>query len=169
MFLILIRKSQTSPRDSSICILPPLHPLHEFSRLDFSIKPKEPRDTSSSYYYKACLLQPLLIHSAPKCKPWVAPRGVQCPPPQTVNICGSHTAISLICAVLAVVYLKVLVVFNSCDPMDCSPPGSSVHGISLAMKQVAIPFSRASSPPRDRTQVSHIAGRFFTFESTRKP
>ena len=56
-----------------------LHQLHEFSRLDFCIKPKG--DTSTSCYHKACLLQLLLIHSAPKCKPWVAPRDMQCPPP----------------------------------------------------------------------------------------
>ena len=38
-----------------------------------------------------------------------------------------------------------------CDPMDCSPPGSSVHGISQAriMGWVAISFSRGSSRPRD--------------------
>ena len=38
-----------------------------------------------------------------------------------------------------------------CDPMDCSLPGSSVHGISLAriLEWVAISFSSASSPPRD--------------------
>ena len=51
-----------------------------------------------------------------------------------------------------------------CDPMDCSPPGFSVHGILQArvLEWVAIPFSRGSSRSRDRTQVSHIAGRFFT-------
>ena len=51
-----------------------------------------------------------------------------------------------------------------CDPMDCSPPGSSVHRILQAriLEWVAIPFSRGSSQPRDRTQVSCIAGRFFT-------
>ena len=40
------------------------------------------------------------------------------------------------------------------DPMDCSPPGSSVHGISQAriLEWVAISFSRGSSRPRDRTQ-----------------
>ena len=43
-----------------------------------------------------------------------------------------------------------------CDPMDCSPRGSSVHGILLAriLKWVAIPFSRGSSQPRGRTHVS---------------
>ena len=51
-----------------------------------------------------------------------------------------------------------------CNPMDCSPPGHSVHGIiqERILEWVAIPFSRGSSPPRDRTQVSHVAGRFFT-------
>ena len=51
-----------------------------------------------------------------------------------------------------------------CNPMDCSPPGSSVHGIFQAriLEWVAISFSRGSSQPRDQTQVSHIAGRCFT-------
>ena len=51
-----------------------------------------------------------------------------------------------------------------CDPMDCSPPGFSVHGIFQAriLEWVAISYSRGSSQPRDRTQVSCIAGRFFT-------
>ena len=51
-----------------------------------------------------------------------------------------------------------------CDPMDCSPPGSSVHGILQAriLEWVIIPFSKGSSRPRDQTQVSCIAGRFFT-------
>ena len=42
-----------------------------------------------------------------------------------------------------------------CDPMDCSLPGSSIHGIFQArvLEWVAIFFSRGSSQPRDRTQV----------------
>ena len=42
--------------------------------------------------------------------------------------------------------------------MDCSPPGSSVHGILQArvLEWVAIPFSRGFSQPRDRTQVSTL-------------
>ena len=57
---------------------------------------------------------------------------------------------------------------NSLHPMDCNLPGSSVHGIFWARTQewVAIPFSRGSSQPRNRTQVSCIAGRFFTVWST---
>ena len=45
-----------------------------------------------------------------------------------------------------------------CDPMDCSPPDSSVHGILQAriLEWVAISFSRGSSQPRDWTRVSCI-------------
>ena len=51
-----------------------------------------------------------------------------------------------------------------CDPMDCSLPDSSVHGIFQArvLEWIAISSSRGSSQRRDQTQVSHIAGRFFT-------
>ena len=79
-----------------------------------------------------------------------------------------------------------------CDPLDCSPPGSSirgifqarvlewgaicslpgfpVHGIFLArvLEWVAISFSRGSSRPRDWTQVSRIVGRCFTIWATRE-
>ena len=56
------------------------------------------------------------------------------------------------------------------DPMDCNPPGSSVHGILQAriLEWVAFPFSRGSSQPRDQTWVSCIAGRFFTIWATRE-
>ena len=45
-----------------------------------------------------------------------------------------------------------------CDPMDCSLPGSSVHGIfqAIVLEWIAISFSRGSSQPRDRTRVSSI-------------
>ena len=54
-----------------------------------------------------------------------------------------------------------------CDAMDHSPPGFSVHGISQAriLEWVGISFSRDSSWPKDWTQVSYIAGEFFTTES----
>ena len=57
-----------------------------------------------------------------------------------------------------------------CDPMDCSLPGSSVHGIFQAkiLEWVAISLSRGSSRPRDRTQVSHIAGKRFNLCTTRE-
>ena len=56
------------------------------------------------------------------------------------------------------------------DPMDYSPPGSSVHGILQAriLEWVTIPFSRGSSWPRDRTRVSCIQNRFFTIWVTGK-
>ena len=45
-----------------------------------------------------------------------------------------------------------------CNPMDCSPPGSSVHGIFQAriLERVAILFSRESSPPQERTHISWV-------------
>ena len=69
--------------------------------------------------------------------------------------------------------VKVLVTqscLTLCNPRECSPPGSSVHGISQAriLEWVAIPFSRGSSRPWDQTQVSRIAGRFFTVWAPRK-
>ena len=71
---------------------------------------------------------------------------------------------------LTITYMKVKVkVTQSCltlwDPMDYT-----VHGILQArmLECVAIPFSRQSSQPRDRTQVSHVAGRFFISWATRE-
>ena len=57
-----------------------------------------------------------------------------------------------------------------CDPMDCSPPDSSVHGILQAriMEWVAMPSSRGSFQPRDWTHISCIASRFFTVWATRE-
>ena len=70
----------------------------------------------------------------------------------------------------AVLRLVALSCPTHCDPMDCSPPGSSVHGILQAriLDWVAMPSSRASSQPRDQTKVSHIASRFFTICATRE-
>ena len=53
---------------------------------------------------------------------------------------------------------------NSFNLMDCSLPGSSVHGILQAriLEWVAISFSRRSSRPMNGTEVSYIAGRFST-------
>ena len=57
-----------------------------------------------------------------------------------------------------------------CDCMDCSPPGSPVHGILQAriLKWVAIFFSRRPSWPRYQTWVSCIVGKFFTLWATRE-
>ena len=56
------------------------------------------------------------------------------------------------------------------DRMDCSLPGSSVHGLLQAriLEWVAMHFSRGSSWPRDWTWVSHIVGRWFTIWATRE-
>ena len=57
-----------------------------------------------------------------------------------------------------------------CNPMDCSLPGFSIHGIFQArvLEWVAISFSKGSSPPRVWTRVSHIAGRHLTLWATRE-
>ena len=75
-------------------------------------------------------------------------------------------------------YLGLLVMWSEvaqscptlCDPVDCSLPGSSAHGIFQAriLEWVAISFSRGSSPPRDQTQVSRTVGRYFTVWATRE-
>ena len=61
-----------------------------------------------------------------------------------------------------------------CNPMDCSPPGSSVHEILQArvLERVAISSSKGSSQPRDWTHISWvscIAGRLFTTEPQGSP
>ena len=60
-----------------------------------------------------------------------------------------------------------------CDPMDCSPPGSSVHGIYQAriLEWVAISSPKGSPQPRDWTSpmAPALAGRFFTIEPPGKP
>ena len=64
--------------------------------------------------------------------------------------------------------INLVLVIQPCltlwNPMDCSPPNSSVYRILQAkiLECIAISFSKRSSQPRDWTQLSHIAGRFFT-------
>ena len=57
-----------------------------------------------------------------------------------------------------------------CDPVDCSPPGSSVHGIVQAriLQCVPISFSRGSSPHRHQTLVSNISTRILHYCATWK-
>ena len=59
---------------------------------------------------------------------------------------------------VAVIVSVAQLCLTLCDPVDCSPPGSSIHGISQAkiLEWVAISFSRGSSRPRDQTQASCI-------------
>ena len=57
-----------------------------------------------------------------------------------------------------------------CNLMNCSPPDSAVHGILQARLWGGLPFPspKVSSQPRDRTDVSYIAGRFFPIWATRE-
>ena len=83
--------------------------------------------------------------------------------------------LAYVCVCVCVcVYSVTQLCLTLCDPMDCSPPRSSVRGILQArtLEWVAISSSRGSSWPRDRTRVSFVsctAGGFFTTESLDKP
>ena len=72
-------------------------------------------------------------------------------PPLSACIQWTDVSSSILCCCLVAQSCPTL-----CDPMDCSLPGSSVQGISQAniLEWVTISFSRGSSGPRDRTQVS---------------
>ena len=81
-----------------------------------------------------------------------------------------HPRIQSIAGCCAVLCLVTQLCPTLCNPMDSSPPGSSVHGILQAriLEWVAMPSSRGFSQLGDWTQVSHIAGRFFTIWATRE-
>ena len=79
-------------------------------------------------------------------------------------------------------YYKVLSIVPCCsshfrpvrlflDPMDCSPPGSSVHGISQAriLEWVAVSFSRESFRRRDQTCISYVGRQILYTEPPGKP
>ena len=84
--------------------------------------------------------------------------------------CGLKNEIIIECLLWGNTVCCVCLVAQSyltlCDPMDCSPPGSSVHGILQAriLERVTMPSSRGSSQPRDWTMVSWIAGGFLLSE-----
>ena len=90
----------------------------------------------------------------------------------TVLLLGAYpekmkTLVHKVASIPVFTKVKVLVAQSClilCNSMYCSPPDFSVHGILQAgiLEWVAIPFSRGSYWPRDRTQVSCIAGGFFT-------
>ena len=73
------------------------------------------------------------------------------------NLKGSESEVAQSCPTL-------------CDPMDCSLPGSSVHGIfqAVILEWIAISFSRGSSQLRDQTRVSGIVDRRFTVWAIRE-
>ena len=85
-----------------------------------------------------------------------------------VYVCVRVCARTCVCACAWVCVSVAQSCPTLCHPMDCS---SSIHAIlhSRILEWVVIPFSRGFSHPRDRTQVSSIAGRFFTLWATRKP
>jgi len=62
-----------------------------------------------------------------------------------------------------VIFISKVIVAQSC-PTLCNPMDYTVHGILQAriLEWAAFPFSKESSPPRDQTQVSRFASRFFT-------
>ena len=77
--------------------------------------------------------------------------------------CGFHS--------LAVVVLVTESCPTLCDPMDCSPPGSSVHGVSQAriLVWVAISFSVGSSRPKDQALISCSGRQILYHWATWKP
>ena len=75
-------------------------------------------------------------------------------------ICQRERCIVCVCVCVCVcVYAQSLSRVQLCEPMDCSPPDSSVHGILQAGKLecVAISYSRGSSQPRDQTYDSCVS------------
>ena len=79
-------------------------------------------------------------------------------------MCDLATLVQGCPCVYVSVYLVTQSCWTLCHPMDCSPPGSSAHGILQAeiLEWVAMPSSRWSPQPRDQTQVSCVVGGFFT-------
>ena len=80
-----------------------------------------------------------------------------------IDLCYVHECVCVLC--------HFSLCLTLCNTMDCSLPGSSVHGITQAriLEWVAISSSRESSQPRDQTCISHIScitGGFFTHWST---
>ena len=84
--------------------------------------------------------------------------GPRLPRSAPLQVCVHVRAVALLCPTL-------------CDPVDYSPPGSSVRGILQArtLEWITISFSRGSFSPRNRTGVSCIASGFFTAEPPGKP
>ena len=114
----------------------------------------------------------VLLSSAGSSSIFVGPRGWEADgtcdaqPSCLLHSCLSSLALSLPSSLWACTK-SFQSCLTLCDPMYCSPPGSSVHGIlqAIMLEWIAMPFSRGSSQPRDWSCVSFvscIAGRFFT-------
>ena len=89
---------------------------------------------------------------------------------QMPNILPTPDAANLVNFSCSVLCLLAQLCPTLCDPMDHSLPGSFVHGDSPG-KNTGVgshAHLQGSSQPKDRTQVSHISGRFFTIWATRE-
>ena len=107
----------------------------------------------------------------PRISRWIFNHWTSSEAPLTTIISSEPTVLICLLKMYESEKVKVLVAQSClflCNPMDCSLPGSSVHGILQVriLEWVAIPFSRGSSQPRDWTWISYIAGRFFTIWTT---
>ena len=85
-----------------------------------------------------------------------------------VPCCPTETTTILLIGYVCVCVAQSCPTLSS--PMDCSPPGFSVHGILQVriLEWITLPSSRGSSRPRDRNQVSCVASRLFTIWTTRE-
>ena len=92
------------------------------------------------------------------------------PCPFTWAFIPQHTVPHTTCNLKKIVVLDTRSSPTLCDPMDCSPPDSSLRGILQAriLEWVAISFSRTSSQARDQTRLSCTVGRVFTYWVTRE-
>ena len=107
---------------------------------------------NNKVYWRMCRLTQMLHHFVVQGSWALAGFGVHKGPAPTDD-CTATCKINM--TTRAVCYSSV----QLCNPMDCGPPGSSVHGILQAriLEWVAVPSSRGSSQPRDWTQVSFIS------------
>ena len=88
-----------------------------------------------------------------------------------VSVCARVCVRVCVCVcVCACVFVCVRLCVSHSVVSDCSPPGSSVHGIVQAriLEWVALPSSRGFSQPRNQPWISCIAGRFFIIGATRE-
>ena len=87
--------------------------------------------------------------------PWAGPAHLECQGPGSPSL-GLGPVSWDVTSLTESESVSRSVVLTLCNPLDCSPPGSSVHGISQAkiLEWVAISFSRESSQPKDQSQVS---------------
>ena len=172
-----------------------IYHLHHFTlgSSGFSINLALIMIIAPSYLLKVTLSLRVSVFSEPYNAHWLSEPTVMVSPPDRPNLQRRSTTAFLssasryhsmfLRAVVNGVFCVFLLEFSSlfqyvlvsqscltlCDPIDCSLPGSSVHGILQAriLEWVAISFSRGSSQPRDQTQVSCILSRFFIVWATR--